>query len=63
VDGLAGHAEPVADPSDVDAATWLLGRGRVLSQALIVLAYHKATNPALCNDARHVIGEVLAAPQ
>lgn len=48
---------------DVDCATWLRGRGRVLSQALIVLAYHKDANPALANDLRHVIGEVLAAPQ
>jgi aminoglycoside phosphotransferase (APT) family kinase protein len=49
---------------DVDDATWLRGRGRVLSQALIVSAYHKDTNPALANDARrHVISEVLAAPQ
>jgi len=48
---------------DVDDATWLRGRGRVLSQALIVLAYHKDTNPALANDLRHVIGEVLAAPR
>jgi aminoglycoside phosphotransferase (APT) family kinase protein len=48
---------------DVDDATWLRGRGRVLSQALIVLAYHKDTSPALANDVRHVIGRVLAAPQ
>lgn len=48
---------------DVDDATWLRGRGRVLSQALIVLALHKDTNPALANGARHAIGEVLTAPQ
>jgi hypothetical protein len=48
---------------DVDDATWLRGRGRVLSQALIVSAHHKDTNPALANDARHAIGEVLAASQ
>jgi aminoglycoside phosphotransferase (APT) family kinase protein len=48
---------------DVDDATWLRGRGRVLSQALIVWSYQKDTNPAMANYARHVTGEVLAAPQ
>ena len=48
---------------DVDDATWLRGRGRVLSQALIVWSHQKDTNPAIANYARHVIGEVLAAPR
>ena len=48
---------------DVDDATWLRGRGRVLSQALIVLADHKDTHPATANYARLVIGKVLAAPR
>ncbi|MGW0232153.1 aminoglycoside phosphotransferase family protein [Actinopolymorpha singaporensis] len=48
---------------DVDDATWLRGRGRALSQALIVLADHKDTNPAISNYARRVIREVLAAPR
>ena len=47
---------------DVDDATWLRGRGRVLSQALIVWSHHKDTNPAMANHARHAITEVLAAP-
>ncbi|HVX43569.1 MAG TPA: aminoglycoside phosphotransferase family protein [Mycobacteriales bacterium] len=47
---------------DVDDATWLRGRGRVLSQALIVFAAHKDTNPAAANYAPGVIREVLAAP-
>jgi aminoglycoside phosphotransferase (APT) family kinase protein len=47
---------------DVDDAAWLRGRGRVLSQALIVLAEHK-DNPAAANSARRVIGEVLATPR
>lgn len=46
---------------DVDDATWLRGRGRVLSQALIVLQYHKDTTPPLANDVRRVIREVIAA--
>jgi aminoglycoside phosphotransferase (APT) family kinase protein len=48
---------------DVDDATWLRGRGRVLSQAVIVLRHHKDTNPAVANYARHAIGRVLAAPR
>ncbi|WP_327634830.1 aminoglycoside phosphotransferase family protein [Kribbella sp. NBC_00482] len=48
---------------DVDDATWLRGRGRVLSQALIVLRYHKDTNPAIASYALHAIGKVLAAPR
>jgi aminoglycoside phosphotransferase (APT) family kinase protein len=47
----------------LDDATWLRGRGRVLSQALIVLRYFKDTNPALANYARHAIGNVLATPR
>jgi aminoglycoside phosphotransferase (APT) family kinase protein len=46
---------------DVDDATWLRGRGRVLSQALGYVRYFRDTNPALANCARHAIGEVLAA--
>ncbi|MFB6722977.1 aminoglycoside phosphotransferase family protein [Kribbella sp. NPDC056345] len=44
---------------DVDDAMWLRGRGRVLSQAVIVLALHKDTNPALANYALHAVGRVL----
>jgi aminoglycoside phosphotransferase (APT) family kinase protein len=46
---------------DVDDATWLRGRGRVLSQALDYLRHFRATRPALANCARHAIGDVLAA--
>ncbi|SDS92461.1 Predicted kinase, aminoglycoside phosphotransferase (APT) family [Microlunatus soli] len=47
---------------DVDDASWIRGRGRVLSQALIVLQHSKDTNPAYANNARHAIREVLATP-
>ena len=47
----------------VDDATWLRGRGRVLSEALINLRYNKDSHPAMVNYARHVIREVLAAPR
>lgn len=43
----------------VDGATWNRGRGRTLSQALIALPDHRATNPAMARNARHVIRTVL----
>lgn len=48
---------------DVDDATWLRGRGRVLSQALIVLRHFRDTNPALTNYVRHAVDKVLATPR
>lgn len=44
----------------VDADSWLRGRGWALSVALIQLPYYLHTNPALVASSRHVIGEVLA---
>jgi aminoglycoside phosphotransferase (APT) family kinase protein len=46
----------------VDDATWLRGRGRVLSQAVSVLRHFKDTNPALATYARHAVTKVLAPP-
>ncbi len=43
----------------IDDATWVRGRGRVLSQALIALPYYQDTNPAFAAYSRHVIREVL----
>jgi aminoglycoside phosphotransferase (APT) family kinase protein len=43
----------------VDEATWIRGRGRTLSQALIALPYYRTTNPAMAGNARHVIRAVL----
>jgi aminoglycoside phosphotransferase (APT) family kinase protein len=43
----------------VDDATWIRGRGRTLSQALIALPYYRRTNPAMADNARHVIRAVL----
>ncbi|MFE4961515.1 aminoglycoside phosphotransferase family protein [Streptomyces sp. NPDC056660] len=43
----------------VDDATWLRGRARTLSQALIALPYYRDTNPAMARNARHVIRAVL----
>jgi aminoglycoside phosphotransferase (APT) family kinase protein len=43
----------------VDDATWIRGRGRTFSQALIALPYYRRTNPAMAHNARHVIRAVL----
>ncbi|MEV1050090.1 aminoglycoside phosphotransferase family protein [Streptomyces sp. NPDC049887] len=43
----------------VDDVTWIRGRGRTLSQALIALPYYRRTNPAMAYNARHVIRAVL----
>jgi aminoglycoside phosphotransferase (APT) family kinase protein len=43
----------------VDDATWIRGRARTLSQALIALACYRKTNPAMARNARHVIRAVL----
>ncbi|MGW0706639.1 aminoglycoside phosphotransferase family protein [Streptomyces sp. NPDC002643] len=43
----------------VDDATWVRGRGRTLSQALIALPHYRKTNPAMAHNARHVIRTVL----
>ncbi|MEQ7126996.1 aminoglycoside phosphotransferase family protein [Actinopolymorpha sp. B11F2] len=44
----------------VDDASWIRGRGRALSIALIALPYYQDTNPMMADNARHVIREVLA---
>jgi hypothetical protein len=46
-------------PLAVDDGTWIRGRGRTLSQALIALPYYRRTNPAMAHNARHVIRAVL----
>lgn len=46
---------------DVDDDTWLRGRGWALSISLIQLPYYKDTNPALAENSRHVINEVMRA--
>jgi aminoglycoside phosphotransferase (APT) family kinase protein len=44
----------------VDDATWIRGRGRTLSQALIALPYYRRTNPAMAHNARYVLRSILA---
>ncbi|MFI9722753.1 aminoglycoside phosphotransferase family protein [Streptomyces sp. NPDC052396] len=44
---------------DVDDATWVRGRARALSQALIALPYYRETNSGMASNARHVIRAVL----
>ncbi|WP_345177125.1 aminoglycoside phosphotransferase family protein [Streptomyces lavendulae] len=55
----AGAREVFREALGVDDATWIRGRGRALSQALISLPDHRRTNPAMARNARHVIRAVL----
>ncbi|MGW6784719.1 MULTISPECIES: aminoglycoside phosphotransferase family protein [unclassified Streptomyces] len=56
----AAAREVFREALGVDDATWIRGRGRTLSQAVIALPYYRRTNPAMARNARHVIREVLA---
>jgi aminoglycoside phosphotransferase (APT) family kinase protein len=47
----------------VDDATWLRGRAKALSIAVIALPYYLTTNPLMADNARYTIGEVLADHQ
>lgn len=44
---------------EVDDATWLRGRGKALSMALIQLPYYWDSNPAMARNARYVIDQVV----
>ncbi|MER7989223.1 aminoglycoside phosphotransferase family protein [Streptomyces noursei] len=55
----AGARAVFREALGVDDATWIRGRGRALSQALIALPYYRTTNPAMAHNARHVIRTVL----
>lgn len=44
----------------VDEATWVLGRGHALSQAVIFIPYYLETNPVGVGNARRMISEILA---
>jgi aminoglycoside phosphotransferase (APT) family kinase protein len=57
----AGAREVFREALGVDDATWVRGRARTLSQAVIALPYHRTRNPSMARNARHVIGAVLAA--
>nr|WP_249416696.1 aminoglycoside phosphotransferase family protein [Streptomyces sp. TS71-3] len=58
---LPAPARPAfRDATTADDAQWERGRGWALSMALIQLPYYKDTNPAMAENARHVIREVLA---
>lgn len=47
----------------LDAATWARGRGWALWKALITIAENRHTNPVKADDARRVVGEVMADHQ
>lgn len=48
------------DALAVDDDTWRRGRGWALSISIIQLPYYQHTNPALAENSRHVIAEILA---
>ena len=56
----ASAREVFRSESQVDDSTWKRGRGWALSIALIQLPYYFQTSPAIAENARHVISEVLA---
>ncbi|NKI40949.1 aminoglycoside phosphotransferase family protein [Streptomyces physcomitrii] len=56
----AGAREVFRETLGADEATWVRGRARTLSQALISLPHHRTGNPAMAENARHVIRAVLA---
>jgi aminoglycoside phosphotransferase (APT) family kinase protein len=45
---------------EVDDDTWRRGRAWALSISIIQLPYYQHTNPALADNSRHVLGEILA---
>ncbi|WP_223198965.1 aminoglycoside phosphotransferase family protein [Solihabitans fulvus] len=55
----ADGREAFREALGVDDGMWIRGRGRTLSQALIALPYYRRTNPAMADNARHVIRTVL----
>lgn len=59
---LPAEARPVfREALGVDEGTWLRGRARTLSQAVIALPYYRrGRNEAMAANARHVLREVLA---
>jgi aminoglycoside phosphotransferase (APT) family kinase protein len=54
-----GAGTAFRDSLGPDDATWLRGRGWALSMSLIMLPYYRETNPAMADNARHVIARVL----
>ncbi|SEP49924.1 aminoglycoside phosphotransferase family protein [Amycolatopsis saalfeldensis] len=55
----ADAREAFREALGVDDPTWNRGRARTLSQALISLPYYRERNPAMAENARHVIRAVL----
>lgn len=55
----AGARDVFREALGVDDATWIRGRGRTLSQALIALPYYRTTNRVMARHARYVIRAVL----
>lgn len=60
---LSGDSrQAYADAIGLDADTWARGRGWGLWKALITVAGSRETDPALADEARRVLHEILADP-
>jgi aminoglycoside phosphotransferase (APT) family kinase protein len=58
---LPAAARPILRAAlDVDDATWARGRAWALSISAIQLPYYDTTNPALANNSRHVLAQIVA---
>ena len=58
---LPAAARPILRAAlDVDEATWARGRGWALSISIIQLPYYVHTNPALADNSRHVLEQIVA---
>lgn len=58
----AATREVFRDAVEADDATWVRGRGRALSMAVIQLPYYRHTNPVISANARHVLTELGCVP-
>ncbi len=58
---LPAAARPILRAAlDVDDAAWARGRAWALSISAIQLPYYDTTNPALANNSRHVLAQIVA---
>ncbi|MGW5721097.1 aminoglycoside phosphotransferase family protein [Amycolatopsis sp. NPDC003865] len=58
----AGTRPAFRDALAPDDATWVRGRGRALSMAVIQLPYYRHTNPVIAANARYVLTELECVP-
>jgi aminoglycoside phosphotransferase (APT) family kinase protein len=60
---LSGESRDVfRNELPVEPGAWIRGRGWALWKALIIIEWHRKTDPAKANEARRILTEVLSAP-